>query len=64
MKEIRVTINHRINKDAHASITFVDLLDTEEEAESAGKRNAELFAAWFRGFGQASTTTSSDDTST
>lgn len=51
--ELRATMNIRISTEANVSFVFVNLVDTQDEAEDAGGRANHMIAAWLRGYTKA-----------
>lgn len=52
MIEHRVQINFRINSEMNFSHTLTRMIDTAEEAEGAGRLDADLITAYNRGYAE------------
>lgn len=50
MPEFRATLNFRVDHDMNVSLTLVRVVDTEEEANEAGRHDARLITAYTAGY--------------
>lgn len=53
---IKFTHNLRVNKDGNISVGSEQIIDSESEAEEAGRQFARLWAAFIRGYVEEATT--------
>ena len=52
MTELRSQVNMRINSEMNISLSITSIVETAEEATTAGREDAEIIQAWINAYAE------------